>query len=287
MLTRLASLVPGVLPYVEVHEWRIPFPLIDYIPIRPFGVLVVIGILVGAQVAGMRAKQVGIDKEKFSSLVFWTVASGIVLSHVLDTLFYYPRVVIERPWELLLIHRGLSSFGGFFGATVGFFAYARKHKLPIWRSADAIAYGLPFGWFFGRMGCSVVHDHPGRYSDSVLAVAFPDGARFDLGLLELMLTPVLIAAVVLVGRRTKRPGAIITTLALVYPFIRFPLDFLRAPVWDGGDIRYFGLTPGHYASLILLALGVFLWHRSRQATGPAALEARREGAAGKRAASKI
>ena len=40
------------------------------------------------------------------------------------------------------------------------------------------------------------------------------------------LVPLLIAGVALVARRTTRPGALITTLALMYPPIRFPLDFL-------------------------------------------------------------
>ncbi len=255
MLIHLATVTLGVLPYVQIP---------DFGPIHPFGVLVVIGILVGAKLASMRAKTLGLDPERFSSLVFWTVLSGIVISHVLDTIFYYPRLVIEQPWRVLMIWQGLSSFGGFFGAVVGFVLYSRRYKLPMWKSADAIGYGLPFGWFFGRMGCSVVHDHPGRFSDSFLAVNFPGGPRLDLGLLELLLTPILIVAVVIVGRRTKRPGSIITTISLIYPLIRFPLDFLRAPVWDGGDVRYFGLTPGHYASIGLFLLGLVLFFRSRR-----------------------
>ncbi len=265
MLIHLAQSLLGVLPYVHIP---------DFGPIHPFGVLVVIGIIVGAKIAGRRARALGIDKQRFESLVFWTVASGIVISHVLDTIFYYPHLLIKEPWQIFMIHRGLSSFGGFFGAIVGFAVYSRKHRMPMWQSADALAYGLPFGWFFGRMGCSVVHDHPGVLSESFFAVAFPDGARFDLGLLELMLTPILIAAVILVGKRSKRPGAIVTTVALVYPVLRFPLDFLRAPAWDGGDIRYFGLTPGHYASIALFTLGVVLFTRSRRAAAIAAPEKR-------------
>ncbi|MBN1959664.1 MAG: prolipoprotein diacylglyceryl transferase [Deltaproteobacteria bacterium] len=259
MLTLVQSLI-GVLPYVQIPDFHIG-PL----PIHPFGVLVVIGILVGSKIASKRAQLLHIDRQRFESLIFWTVASGIVISHMLSTIFYFPRLLLEQPWQLFMIHRGLSSFGGFFGAVAGFLFYTRKYKMPVWTCADALAYGLPFGWFFGRMGCSVVHDHPGHLSESFFAVAFPNGARFDLGLLELMLTPILMTAVILIGKRTKRPGAIITTVALVYPILRFPLDFLRAPVWDGGDIRYFGLTPGHYASIILFSVGIFLWFRSRKA----------------------
>jgi phosphatidylglycerol:prolipoprotein diacylglycerol transferase len=274
MLIHLAGTLLGVLPYVHIP---------DLGPIHPFGVLVVIGILTGAKLAGWRAKQLGIDAERFSSLIFWTVLSGIVISHVLDTIFYYPQLVLREPWQLLMIWRGLSSFGGFFGAIVGFVIYSRKYHMPMWTSADALGFGLPFGWFFGRMGCSVVHDHPGMLSDSAIAVAFPGGSRLDLGLLELSLTPILIIAVLIVASRTKRPGSIITTIALLYPFIRFPLDFLRAPVWDGGDVRYFGLTPGHYASIVLLVLGIVLFVRSRRAVARDAAGPALEAGKGRRA----
>ena len=34
---------------------------------------------------------------------------------------------------------------------------------------------------FGRMGCSIAHDHPGLESDLWFAVQYPHGGRFDLG----------------------------------------------------------------------------------------------------------
>lgn len=251
-----------ILPFVQL-----PY---SFGPIHPFGVLVGIGVALGFKLAMRRARELGLDLERFEKHVFWTVAIGFVASHVLDTIFYHPEVLLTRPWELLLIYQGLSSFGGFFGGAVAFVLYARRHKVDLWRSADAIAYGLPAGWFFGRMGCASIHDHPGALSTSPLAVDWPGGSRFDLGLLELMLVPLLIIAAQVVARRTKRPGSLITTLALLYPPIRFPLDFLRASAADGGDVRYFGWTPGQYASAGLFLFGLWMLRRTlRSADEPA------------------
>ena len=246
----------------------LPFVHLPYSigPIHPFGVLVGIGVALGFRLAMGRARVLGLDLERFERHVFWTVAIGFVASHVLDTIFYHPEVLLSRPWELLLIYQGLSSFGGFFGGVVAFVVYARRHRVDLWRSADAIAFGLPVGWFFGRMGCASIHDHPGARSTSALAVNWPGGPRFDLGLLELMLVPLLIVAVLVVAQRTKRPGALITTLALLYPPIRFPLDFLRASAADGGDVRYFGWTPGQYASAGLFLVGLWLLRRTLRDT---------------------
>ncbi|MFO0559519.1 MAG: prolipoprotein diacylglyceryl transferase family protein [Polyangiales bacterium] len=261
------------LPYFTIPDGHI-----GPIPLHPFGVLVATGIMVGHRIATKRAEALGLSPEKFESLVFWTVATGIVLSHVLDAIFYHPQQVAENPLYLFKIWAGLSSFGGFFGAAVGFLVYLRNNPdVDGWRAADAIGYGLPVGWLFGRAGCATVHDHPGRPSTHWLAVdfpasgvrhfEFPPGPRFDLGVLELLLTPILIVTVILVAKRTMKRGAVIGALCTVYPFLRFPLDFLRETDTNGGDVRYFGLTPGHFASVGCLLIGLYCLNHARNDKG--------------------
>jgi phosphatidylglycerol:prolipoprotein diacylglycerol transferase len=249
----------AAIPYLQVPDLHL-----GPIPIRPFGALVGTGILVGAWAAGLQAKRLGLDANRFSALSLLTIVSGLVISHVADTLAYRPEVVLRRPWELLLVHEGLSSFGGFFGAAVGFLGYGRG-RIHLWKAADAIGFGMPIAWLFGRAGCAVVHDHPGVLSSSALAVAFPGGSRFDLGLLELLLTPLLVGVALLAPRVWRWPGSTIAAVSVGYAVVRFPLDFLRAPPEQGGDVRYLGLTPGHYAAVALLALGLYLFRRSARA----------------------
>jgi phosphatidylglycerol:prolipoprotein diacylglycerol transferase len=276
----LSSLPLALLAYLPF--FTIPDGRIGPIPLHPFGVLVATGIMVGHRIATRRAEKLGLNAEKFESLVFWTVATGIVLSHVFDAIFYHPQQIAEDPLYLFKIWAGLSSFGGFFGAAIGFLVYLRRNPdVDGWRAADAIGLGLPVGWIFGRMGCATVHDHPGRPSTHWLAVdfpansprplGFPPGPRFDLGLLELLLTPILVATVYLVAKRTTKRGAVIGALCTVYPFIRFPLDFLRETDANGGDVRYFGLTPGHFASLICLAIGLHCLNHARNDKSPPTL----------------
>ncbi len=246
----------AALPYVEV-------PVLHFGPvvIRPFGALVATGIIVGTWAAALRAKKLGLDANRFLGLSLLTVVSGLVASHVVAMFAYHPEVVPRRPRELFRVNEGLSSFGGFFGAIVGFLGYGRG-RIHIWKAADAIGFGMPFAWLFGRAGCALVHDHPGVLSSSALAVAYPGGSRLDLGLLELLATPLLVGLVVFAPRIWRWPGSTIAALSVGYAVVRFPLDFLRAPAEQGGDIRYLGLTPGHYAAVALLLLGLYLFRRS-------------------------
>ena len=123
--------------------------------------------------------------------------------------------------------------------------------------ADAVASGLPFGWMFGRAGCTVVHDHPGIRSDAWFAVAYPGGSRLDLGLLELVYVIPIAVAFVFLRRRAWPWGFFVAVLSISYAPGRFLLDFLRLRRAEHDllpDARYAGLTPAQWACL---ALGIF------------------------------
>lgn len=266
-----------LIPYLNPPE--IPLGFLTHIPglsalfdpahppsIKPFGTLVAIGVYVGATVAIHRAKQRRLDKTKMSELVFWVVAAGFIGGHVLDAVFYHPSRLARDPLYILRLWDGLSSYGGFIGALVGAWLWRLRRHEKILPFGDVICSALPIGWMFGRAGCAVVHDHPGRRSDAWFAVRYPDGhgyiGRIDLGLAECVLTiPLVIAFAVLWRRDPYRPaGFYAGWMCIAYAPVRFVLDFLRedARTNAGGDPRYGGLTPAQWACFGLLALGLYL-----------------------------
>ena len=129
-------------------------------------------------------------------------------------------------------------------------------------AGDAGVFGFPFGWLFGRTGCFITHDHPGRVTDFFLAVDNYRGAgepRHDLGLYEVFWSIAVVALFLFLARTRRRPGFYMALFCLLYAPVRFGLDFLRATPEHGGDIRYAGLTPGQYGSIALLLTGVGLF----------------------------
>jgi phosphatidylglycerol:prolipoprotein diacylglycerol transferase len=274
-----------MVPYIHVPDLHIG-PL----PLHPFGLLVATGVLVGTSITTRRARTLGYDLDQLNSFVTWMLVSAFVLSHILDSLFYHWDEVVIRPWSLLMIWEGLSSFGGFFGAVVGILAWkyfmvddhGRPHRrlkpMPLLPFADLVLSVFPLGWMFGRAGCATVHDHPGaRASASALfAVAYPTGPndgpvthigfielihghdpRYDLGFLELLFTIVVVLCCVVSWRRKLPMGTYVVALSLLYAPVRFAMDFLRIPESDrGGDTRYLGLTPAQYGCVLLFLYGV-------------------------------
>lgn len=276
-----------LIPYVQLPE--IPLTFLRHLPllgelvdpkhppsIKPFGTLVALGVYFGTLLAMKRAKERGHDPKETSDFLFWTVATGFVLSHMLDAVTYHPDTVLRDPLYLIKIWDGLSSMGGFIGAVVGAYAWKLYRRKPILELVEMAVYGMPLAWVFGRTGCSVVHDHPGILSDAWFAVRFPlrGGGyvgRLDLGLIEMVLTiPLAVAMQVLWKRRPNRPvGFYIAVVCLYYAPIRFVLDFLRVPSDEailGADERYVGLTPAQWATFAMLATGIYFALKLRKGT---------------------
>ncbi len=274
MLGSGAMNAPLFIPWFRLQAWDIPLPfslpvLGDTLSIQPFGVLVALGVLLGAWVAGRFAERNGLDISATGDLVTYAVVVGFISGYFLNGLFYERESlirVLQNPSELFTTWLGLSSYGGFFGGILGCFLWRWRTKRPLLPYANAVCFGLPFGWLLGRTGCFVVHDHAGKVTDFPLAVANyqfgppPYQPRHDLGLYEMIYSVLIIALFVSLERKHRRTtGFYCALLPVVYAPVRFFLDFLRAPPIEGGDIRYAGLTPAQWSSVLMLLVGLAVW----------------------------
>ncbi len=239
-----------MIPYVEEPVFRV-----GSIGIPAFHFFTVGAAIVGFEIGVRRAPRYGIDRATAATVGAWTLFLGFLASHVFAEAAHHPERVRESPLLLLTFWGSMSSLGGMLGGIFGgAFVMWRKSKSlrHVWAYADLLCFTAPFGWIFGRAGCALAHDHPGIRSTHFLAVAFPDGPRFDLGLLELLLHIALASAFTLLSRRTLPVGFFTGFYWAIYGPVRFGLDFLRvgetlylpiqlAPLSDGGTG---GAAPG-------------------------------------------
>lgn len=197
------------------------------------------------------------------------------VSYMLNGILYEPDTflhVLQNPSEAFSQRLGWTMYGGILGGILGAWVWKWRRKGSIVEAADAFAFAGPFGWCIARMGCFVVHDHPGRTSEFLLAVADyrvgdpPYLPRHDLGLYDAMLLAAIAAVFMLLSRSPRKPGFYLGLLPLLYAPVRFLLDFLRAPASEGGDIRYAGLTPSQYISIGLIVAGVVVMRKVRESS---------------------
>jgi len=248
-----------MIPYFALRE----IPIGGGRSIAAFGTLVALGIFAGAWYADRHARRMGVPERELPGAILSAVVPGLVLAHLVALL-----QAGNSNWSLqtlLEFWNGMSSFGGFAGALLGLTLYYGRTRRPWLPMADLLAQALVIGWVFGRLGCTLVHDHIGRPSEFLLAVRFSDGPRHDLGLYELLYTVlVLVPAVVVLNRRPRPPGTSVAVLALLYAPARFLLDFLRQTDLPGADVRYLGLTMAQYGCIVLAGIGIALLVRVRR-----------------------
>ena len=277
---RIATVSEPLLPYIDIPD--LPLPFLQHVPLlgrfvdpahppalHKFGLLVATGVYLGSVLAMRHARDRRLDEKKMSDFIFWVLVGGFICAHVLDVVFYYPQKLLKDPLSLLRIWESLSSFGGFTGAAIGALAWRFHHRASILAYVDTVGSAFPLAWCFGRAGCSLAHDHPGRVSDAWLAVRWPGVVgRYDLGLIEFSLTIPLAIYFWWSWRKGPRPVGFYTgIMCAYYAPVRFLLDFFRAEEHGGlvgGDPRYGGLTPAQWGCFGLFALGLWFIKISKQ-----------------------
>ena len=237
--------------------------------------LVASGAVLGILIASRRSKRLGLDPDAFTRLAGWVLLGGFIGARLAHVFLYHWADYKDNLGEIVQLWKGgLSSYGGFVGATVAGALYVRRAGMPFFPYADVTSYGFLPAWAVGRLGCFVIHDHPGRLSDFFLAAEMKLNigtdvhpniviqARHELGLYDGILTAVIALIFVVADRRPRRSGFFLGWMCVLYAIPRFFLDFLRATDLSGSDARYAGLTPAQYGSIILVLLGGWiLWLR--------------------------
>lgn len=255
----------------------IPFFQLTVIPIGPlriqvWGLFVALGIVAAVAVGRRVAMKRGLDRDVFLDFASWTIIGALLGARLFHAFAYEPAAFIADPAKLIRVWEGgMSSFGGFIGAAAGAIAYARLRRIAFRAYAEPACFAFPLGYGIGRIGCFLIHDHPGTLSNSILAVDFRDGSRLDHGLLLSLTGFAIFAFFLIAARRFPKAveGRFLPLLMVSYGAVRFVLDFFRVADVPSADVRYFGLTPGHYGSIALVAVGAFLLMRSRVTAQPA------------------
>jgi phosphatidylglycerol---prolipoprotein diacylglyceryl transferase len=245
------------LPYLRIPEYN----LFGFLPLQAFGLLVGLALVVGFLLGKRRARLTGLDPNIAGDGVVWAAVVGFVVAHLVSVVFYFPHRILENPWVLLAIWSGLSSFGGFLGGVIGAIWIFKRSGVPVLPYCDAVGFGLIPGWIFGRLGCTVVFDHPGKPTEFILGMMHPRyGVIHNLGLYEMLFTIFLTA--VIYGLRNVRPiwGFHYVLVLYLYAPVRFAFDSFRVV-----DKKYFGFTPGQYFAVVMvLGATALLLHGMRE-----------------------
>jgi phosphatidylglycerol:prolipoprotein diacylglycerol transferase len=244
-----------------------------------YALILMTGLAVGTWLTAHRAPAHGLDPQHVWDGLIWVVIPGLIgarLYHVLTptpgsglTTEYY----LQNPLQILAIwNGGLGIYGAIAGGIIGILFYGIRHKQPILRWMDLIVPGLALAQAIGRWGNFVNHELYGAPTTLPWAIYIPPENRLPgyqqfstyhpLFLYESLWNLGACLFMLYLERRLRdwlRPGDMVLIDLILYPFIRFLLDFVRLDSYGFGF-----LTAAQLISLIACVTGgtlLFIRHR--------------------------
>ena len=173
-----AALVTVVLPAIE-QRWPDGTPI--GLPIRGYGLLVLLGLLSAIGITNIRAQRLAIHSDTIIGLAIWSMLGGVLGAR----LFYVVQkwdTFTSRGTQLMidivkLTEGGLVIYGGIIGGLVAIGAYCYRNRLNILLVGDLVVPGFFIGLAFGRIGCLLHGCCFGAVCNSHLpSIQFPHGS---------------------------------------------------------------------------------------------------------------
>jgi phosphatidylglycerol---prolipoprotein diacylglyceryl transferase len=250
--------------------------------LHTYGVLLAVAFIAGLAIASRHARRAQLDPDKITDLAVYVLIAGLVgakLGLLLVEWDYY-----SKNWRELfsLLQSGGVFYGGLIAAFPVAWWYSRKHALPGWRAADALAPAVVFGQAIGRLGCYAAGCCFGKPASVAWAVTFRDlyaaravGTPMDTPLHPTQLyesgaTLLIFFFLLAVAKRKRFDGQVALTYVLLYSVARFVIEFFRGDV-ARGSVFGGALSTSQFLSLLLVLGALALWPKaSRAGRKPAA-----------------
>ena len=253
--------------------WDIQLGRFGPFTLGTYGLFYAAAFLVAIRLAMTYARRDGLDSGRMIDLGIWTLLAGIVGAKLLLVAVDFPYYWRNKS-EILSNWRSAGVFyGGFILAALVGLWYARRHHLPLAKTADAVAPPLALAQAIGRMGCLAAGCCYGKTTDSAWSITFVDPRAHDLtgvplgvplyptqvyhGLADLA----LFAFLVFYYPRKRADGTVFWMYVLGYAVLRFAIEFFRGDY--RGEVFGGALSTSQLAAAIAVAVSLFFLLRLR------------------------
>jgi len=273
--------------------------MIDGFPLGPlyirfYGIILMLGAVAGGWLATLELKRRGRDPEMVWDLLVYLIIGGVIgarLWHIFTpppssiaqgiTTQYY----LTHPLDAIAIWKGgLGIPGTIIGGLIALYFYVRNNpsiKFLDWTdiAAPSLALGQAIGrWgnFFNQELYGAPTDLPWKiYVDPAHRLAgFENVAYYHpLFAYESLLNLANMLLLLWIMRRfagSLKKGDVFNVYLIVYPLIRFSLDFLRL---DASQVMSININQTVMAIVGIAAILVLIWRHRPGSTAPAAYEA--------------
>jgi len=261
-------------------------------PVRWYGVIVMVGIIVGSLMVERALKRRGENSELIWDALVWILFPGIIgarLWFVINAVLGGDTTYTQNPMEIIRIwNGGLHIFGGILFGGIALLTYLRWNKLDPWIFLDAAGPAMLVGQAIGRIanyinqelygppttlpwGIEIPADH--RLAQFADLTKYPaETTRFHPTFAYEMIWNFFAAGLLLwLSRRYEKdlkPGALFSGWLVLAGFGRVVIEFFRPdqPKIEGLGISYSSLA----AALMAVAGAIMLMARYKAINLPIA-----------------
>ncbi|MEW6516406.1 MAG: prolipoprotein diacylglyceryl transferase [candidate division FCPU426 bacterium] len=242
--------------------------------LRSYGLMVATGFGLAIYLAWRRARQEGIDPERFLDMTLWVMIAGLAGARLLYVIVSW-RDYAAAPLDALKFWQGgLVFYGGFICALLVMILYCRLRGLPLWKVLDLSAPYTALGHAVGRIGCFLngcCYGPPNAACGVIFPALEDHTPRLPIQLFESAFLLLLFFGLLWLRRRRRFDGQMAWVYVFAYALGRFILEYFR-----GDEIR--GLwTPLAFSTSQLISLAamaaaagfyLYLQRRALRATLP-------------------
>ncbi len=154
-----AALIVFVFPRMEtVIDGESTEPRILGVPIRGYGVMLMLGTISGIGLTLYRSRKLGFSTDRLMSLAVWSCVSGIIGARIFFVVQKWSELPGDSWFEKVVVafqftEGGLVVYGGMIGGLVAASVWSMLRGYRLLTIADLIAPGFMLGMAFGRVGC--------------------------------------------------------------------------------------------------------------------------------------
>ena len=246
-----------------------------------FGLMALLAFLTGGLLVYMLAKKKGQTSPEDALMTgLIAICGGIVGAYALRPVMRVFEILFNwqqygaYPLSVLFQHSfgSIVFYGGLIGGLIASFLYCRLFKMDVLPLLDLFAPALALAHGIGRIGCLFAgccygiaveagHVFAIRYPQSSLG-APPEVSLLATPLIEAILLACLGLLLVIVYLKSQKVGLSARLYLLLYPLMRFVLEFFRGDVGRG---EYGPFSTSQLISIVLFFFGiVYFAYRNRR-----------------------
>lgn len=233
---------------------------IGEIPIRGYGTMIAIGVILCILMGGHRAKKHGLSDDIVYDIALYGLISGFIGSKLLFVIVEFD-FFLQDPFSALG-SRGFVVYGGIIAGVLAAIIYCRLKKVSFLTYFDLLMPSVALAQGFGRIGCLLAGCCYGRETTSAFGIIFPEGCQAPAGV-KLIPTQIIssignfIIVLILIwfAKRAKHIGSVGILYMVLYSIGRFLIEMLRSD--DRGAIGVLSTSQIISIGILLLAIGLY------------------------------